>query len=574
MTTGSLDEEAPDHVGRFKILRRLAQGGMAELFLARADGAVGFAKLVVVKRILEAFSTQEDLVRMFADEARLAGRLEHPNIVQVYDFGEDLGRFFYAMEFVQGENVSTICKRMVQEGAPMPFEVAIAIIAGAASGLHYAHQMTGTDGKPLDVVHRDVSPHNIIVSYDGAVKIVDFGIAKTRAREADPTRAGALKGKLAYMSPEQALCRPLDRRTDIFSLCIIFWELVAGRRLFASETTFATLAAVCEEPILPVSVYRPDVPPALEAIIQRGLSREVGHRFPTALALREALDEVSRELQLASTDLRLTRYMSEHFADRVSPWLHAKQGGEHAIVQHYSDPKMPVGIAPPDDDDDDDDNDDTGAADPTQRTMARVRPMVALPESRTLRAKLTVTPQPELVVEPLLDARSPFPDHPPKTIPERHTNVAPLLLENESDRALFSAAVRRGPPRALVIAAVALLVGGLATLAFTRKPPGVDPPTTSSTELVAAHPIAAPPIAAPPIAAPPARVEPIENTPAVAIVAKPPVKAPAKPAPLPAASLDPRPVQKKKIKRGVKEPRPPMGNQPPRPFDPDAALPL
>jgi len=561
------DEDAPERVGRFKILRRLAQGGMAELFLARADGAVGFAKLVVVKRMLEAFSRQDDLVRMFVDEARLAGRLEHPNIVQVYDFGEELGRFFYAMEFVQGENVSAICKRMVQAGTPMPFEVAIAIIAGAAAGLHYAHQMTDTDGKPLDVVHRDVSPHNLIVSYDGAVKLVDFGIAKTRAREADPTRAGAVKGKLAYMSPEQALCRPLDRRTDIFSLCIIFWELVAGRRLFASESTFATLAAVCEDPILPVSVYRADVPPALEAVIQRGLSREVAQRYPTALALREALDSISLELQLPSTDLRLTRYMSEHFADRVSPWLHAKQNGENAIVQHFSDPKMPVGIASPeaedkheDEDDESNDDDDTGAADPTQRTAPRAPILRALPGSPTLRARL-----PARAVEPL----RPFPDAPPRTVRERHTNVGPVPVALGTDAASIPSLVgRRGPPRSLVFSAVALLAGGLATLAFTHKSPAIDAPHAPRAEGVAAPPIAAAPIEARPAA-------PKATKPQLPTQTHTPPTFPEKATPLPPTSLEPFGLQKKKSKRGPKEARQPTSPQPAtRPFDPDAALPL
>ncbi|MEO6953927.1 MAG: serine/threonine-protein kinase [Polyangia bacterium] len=330
------ESEIPSRLGRFRIIRRLARGGMAELFLARVDGAGGFEKLVVVKRMLDKFASHSEMVKMFIDEARIGGRLEHPNIVQVYDLGEEDGRFFYAMEFLQGEDVRTIFKRAVDSGHPMPLDIALAIVVGAASGLHYAHQLTQTDGDRLDLVHRDVSPHNLVITYDGGVKLVDFGIAKSRSQRSAKTQTGALKGKLAYMSPEQAQGRPVDRRTDVFSLGIVLWELLAGRRLFTGETRFAILGEVIERPIPALSEHRDDVPDALQKVLDRALCRDLTDRYPTALALREAIEQICRTMQLESSDLRLTRYMAQHFPERVSPWLEAKNTGGIALVHHFS----------------------------------------------------------------------------------------------------------------------------------------------------------------------------------------------------------------------------------------------
>ena len=217
--------DEPYRLGRYEILRPLARGGMAELFLARATGIQGFEKLVVVKRILPEMARDTDYVEMFLEEARLAAGLHHSNIVQVYDIGEDEAAPFFAMEYLHGEDVRTLLRAAALRRARVPVEHALSIAIGVAAGLHHAHEKRDPDGRPLGIVHRDVSPHNVAVTFDGGVKLLDFGVAKTR-RRASATRHGTLKGKLGYMSPEQCRGDELDRRSDVFAVAILLWELL------------------------------------------------------------------------------------------------------------------------------------------------------------------------------------------------------------------------------------------------------------------------------------------------------------------------------------------------------------
>src|SRR5688572_29826451 len=221
-------------LGKYELIQRLAVGGMAELYLARCTGIEGFEKLVAVKRILPQYACNEEFVSMFLDEARLAATLQHANIAQVYDIGQTEHGLFFTMEFVRGADARELLKSAMRSGDDIPLDRALTIISGAAAGLHAAHEKRGVDGEPLGIVHRDVSPANVLVSFDGCVKVIDFGVAKA-TRQQSQTRVGTLKGKIAYMAPEQCLGEPVDRRCDVFALGIVLYELTCGQWLFEGE---------------------------------------------------------------------------------------------------------------------------------------------------------------------------------------------------------------------------------------------------------------------------------------------------------------------------------------------------
>jgi serine/threonine-protein kinase len=277
-----------ERFGKYLIIGELATGGMAEVFLGVQPGPEGFVKVVVIKRVLPHFSSNLDFVQMFVDEARLAARLEHPNIVRTYEFGEVAGQYFTTMEYLPGEDLSKALGRLSFARQAMPVHLAAGIVTQVCRGLHFAHELTDTAGRPLHLVHRDVNPANIIVTYGGEVKVIDFGVAKTNKRE---TVNGTIKGKIAYMSPEHLLARGIDRRSDVFSAGVVLWELLAGRPLFARDTDPATLYAIMNDPIRPPSKFRPDVPRGLDAIVARALARTQVDRFDSADEMADALDD-------------------------------------------------------------------------------------------------------------------------------------------------------------------------------------------------------------------------------------------------------------------------------------------
>ncbi|HWE30870.1 MAG TPA: serine/threonine-protein kinase, partial [Polyangia bacterium] len=255
---------------------------MAEVFLARRPGPRGFEKRLAVKRILPHLAAQPDFVNMFLDEARLAAQLDHPHIVHIHDFGVDGDSYYLAMEYVCGEDLARLIARAAELGPPIPLADAATILVAACEALHHAHER--------GVVHRDVTPANLLVSYDGVVKLADFGIAKSQAVVARAqTNAGTLKGKIPYMSPEQARAKPLDRRSDIFSLGVCAWELITGQRLFYRKSELDMLRAVqmCDVPRL--SSVRHDVPRRLEAAIDKALACEVDDRWDDAADLGHAI---------------------------------------------------------------------------------------------------------------------------------------------------------------------------------------------------------------------------------------------------------------------------------------------
>lgn len=305
----------PKRIGRYEILGELAAGGMAEILLARVSGPGSFRRALVIKRILRSYAGSATFVRMFLDEARIVASLQHPNVVHVQELGEHEGEAFLVMEYVAGENAASLLKRAVAMNEPLDPRLAAHIVAEAAAALHAAHELVDDRGEPQHLVHRDVSPHNLLVSYDGHVKLVDFGIAHY-AQRSTKTEPGELKGKFEYMSPEQGLGRELDRRSDLFSTGIVLYELSTGRRLFKRASAARTIEAICREPVTPPSRVVPGYPPALEAIVMRALAKDPDERFATGAELRRALLEVARDLP--SPVEALAEKMQALFADRIA----------------------------------------------------------------------------------------------------------------------------------------------------------------------------------------------------------------------------------------------------------------
>ena len=303
--------EGQHRFGRYRLLYRFAAGGMASLYLARLSGTDGFEKIVAIKVMHGHLSRDRELAQMFVDEARLASRISHPNVVQILELGRFGGSHFIAMEYVDGESVLELLRR-----TRPTFEVAAHIVAEAAAGLHAAHELRDDAGRPLEVVHRDVSPDNILLSFDGAVKLTDFGVARARDRLCCTT-ARTIKGKLSYMSPEQASGAPIDRRSDIFSLGVVLYELTVGRRLFRRDGEAETLRAVerCAIP-RPTEQVR-DYPRALERILFGALQRDPARRLPTARALQEALEGFVHRAGRPVTRAALGEMLSRLFADRI-----------------------------------------------------------------------------------------------------------------------------------------------------------------------------------------------------------------------------------------------------------------
>jgi serine/threonine protein kinase len=314
-----LSEVAREQVGPYELIRRLGAGGMAEVHLARAAGIEGFEKLVVLKRILPHLSADPHFIRMFLAEARLAAILDHPNIVQVFDLGHDGGEYYFTMEFVYGENLQNILRAVRRTSTPLPYEHAITICNGVAAGLHYAHERVGFDGQRLGLVHRDVSPTNVMVTYEGCAKVADFGIAKVMNRT-DVTQAGMRKGKVPYMSPEQCRAEPLDPRSDVFALGIVLYEATTMRRLFDGENEFGVMNRIVNGDVPPPSSIRSGYPKDLERIVMRALSTNRNERHGSALELQWDLERFARERKMECTPLALRGYLHQVFTPQPFPW--------------------------------------------------------------------------------------------------------------------------------------------------------------------------------------------------------------------------------------------------------------
>ncbi len=278
-------------LGRYRIVDEIGVGGMASVHLARADGPGGFQKWVAIKRIHKHLAEDETFIRMFLDEARIAARISHPNVAQVFDLGKHRDTYWIAMEYLHGEPLREVMRAVEESGAPlMGPQVAAKMVADSAEGLHAAHELRDKDGNLLNLVHRDVTPHNLFLTYDGSVKVVDFGIAKVTGRLSN-TRAGTLKGKLAYMSPEQVRGGAIDRRTDIFALGVVLWELTTGRRLFRMDSDLETLERVQACVVPPPSTIVQNYPVELESVVMRALAKDAERRFQSARDVSRALQQ-------------------------------------------------------------------------------------------------------------------------------------------------------------------------------------------------------------------------------------------------------------------------------------------
>lgn len=286
--------ERSERASRIEPLTRLATGGMADIWLSREVGAAGLERLVVVKRLLPHLARDPEIVDMFVSEARFVARLVHPNVVQIHDLGEDDEGYFLVMEYVAGCSVSELLGSAQAADMLLPIEASLCIAEQACSGAHAAHELRDPTGKPLGLVHRDISPHNLMVGPNGEVKLLDFGIAKATAA-AEATRTGSVKGKHGYMSPEQCSGAHLDRRSDVFALGIVFWELLTGVRLFKRETEYATMHAIVNGDIRAASAMRPDLPRGLDDVLAKALAVKPEERWQTADALRRALLEAAEE---------------------------------------------------------------------------------------------------------------------------------------------------------------------------------------------------------------------------------------------------------------------------------------
>ncbi len=303
--------------GKYLLLQRVSVGGMAEVFKALPEGAQRIDQIVAVKRILPNIAEDHEFIGMFIDEARLAGQLNHPNICRIYELGRVGDDHYIAMQFLWGRDLLKVINRFKKAGVPMPPPMAAFIAAKACAALHYAHFKRDATGQPLNIIHRDVSPQNVIVGYSGQVKLIDFGVARA-ASQSQKTQAGILKGKFGYMSPEMIRGLPIDHRSDVFAMGICIHEALTGTRLFYGETDFATLEQVRDANVLPPSVKAPAIPPELDAIVLKALAREVEDRYQSAEALQRALEDMLAALYPGFDEADVGAVMRQAFSYEVA----------------------------------------------------------------------------------------------------------------------------------------------------------------------------------------------------------------------------------------------------------------
>ena len=298
----------------------LAAGGMARIYIGRTTGIGSFERHVVLKLITPERANDHTAVQMFLDEARLAASLNHQNVAQVFEVGEDGGIHYLAMEYVHGQDLRALLAKAGSQGTRVPLELALTAVTGAAAGLNHAHERRGSDGVPLGIVHRDVSPSNIMIGYDGSVKLLDFGIAKATARSIE-TQSGIIKGKFAYMAPEQCRGRDVDRRSDVFSLGIILYEITTQHRCFRADSDFDTMHRIVTGDVVRPTRLIQGYPPALEAIVLKALAVDPTQRYQSAGALLEAIESFAMASRMSLSNMSLGRFMRDMFGDLTEPWL-------------------------------------------------------------------------------------------------------------------------------------------------------------------------------------------------------------------------------------------------------------
>lgn len=310
---GSNNTKGPEAniLGKYRLIAELGHGGMAEVYLAVVQGPAGFNKLVVIKQIRPQLATDPEFLSMFLDEARLAARLSHPNVVQTNEVGQEGDRYFIAMEYLEGQPLNRVLHRIGRDGG-LTLSMHLRIIIDMLVGLHHAHELTDFDGTPLNVVHRDVTPHNVFVTYDGQVKVVDFGIAKAMNSSAE-TRLGVVKGKVAYMAPEQARGERVDRRADIFSAGVMLWEAATGRRLWKGIPDLTVLHRLINGDIPSPRDIDPEVPEGLEKIVMKALALRREDRYSTSVELATALEELLDSTNDKTSLREVGKLVAKHF---------------------------------------------------------------------------------------------------------------------------------------------------------------------------------------------------------------------------------------------------------------------
>jgi serine/threonine protein kinase/cytochrome c-type biogenesis protein CcmH/NrfG len=319
----------PIRFGKYLILDKIATGGMAELYQAKITSVEGFEKLVAIKKILPNLSQDKNLVNMFIDEAKLAAMLTHQNIAQIYDLGSKEGAYFIAMEYISGKDLRIIINKSKEKGLPLTLENALYITSRICSGLDYSHNLKDFQGNPLKLIHRDISPQNILVTYEGEIKIVDFGIAKAAKKTSD-TREGLIKGKVAYMSPEQASSKPIDNRSDIFSTGILLWELVTGERMFAG-TDLKVLDRVRKADFQPAEAIVPDLPFEVVEILSKALARSPSRRYKSCAAMQADLEKCLSSFEVRPGAEGLSQYMKALFVEEIAAEFAALRRAEVQI---------------------------------------------------------------------------------------------------------------------------------------------------------------------------------------------------------------------------------------------------
>jgi serine/threonine protein kinase len=489
-------------IGKYKLLRLIASGGMAEVYLARQAGAAGFEKLVCLKRILPHLARDRQFVEMFLNEARLAARLDHPNIVSIYDLGEANGNYFIAMEFIDGPSLRAVAKRARERGERLPIAEVVKIVSMAAGGLHYAHDLADAEDKPLGLVHRDISPDNILVHRNGMAKVVDFGIAKA-ANSSGRTRTGALKGKVAYMPPEQLRGDPLDRRADVFALGVVLYEMIAGRRPWEGDSDVSLIGQIMTEEPKPLSTLRPDAPAGLTAVLDRALAKDREARYSSCHDLQADLEAL-----LVSLGKTIT-------AARVSDFAKA-----------YEEP-----VPAPDE--------STGAA------------------MKALEAEMNLSGPTSAVAGRRASPREPRTTVLPPPAPNRHGfaygAIAFLCVAAIGGSGGYLVLQHAPRPAEPAVERAASQVETTAAIS-TETPPPADAGSSAPAVMVQGAPIAAPVAVTPPPATPPAA--PTPAAPPAAAPAATPTPAPPPPAPTPARES--RQVVVVKPRHSVPPPAPPL----------------
>lgn len=329
------DEEPKDgtRFGQYVLLEKIATGGMAEVWKARMRGVEGFQKIVAIKKILPHLSDNQDFIEMFVDEAKLAAQLNHNNIIHIYDLGKIQNSYYIAMEYIDGYDLKNILSKAQERDQPLSVEIAVFVASKIAAALDYAHRKRDFEDKEMGLVHRDVSPQNVLISQEGDIKLCDFGIAKA-ASKASHTQAGALKGKLQYMSPEQAWGRNIDRRSDIFALAAVLFEMLTARKLFSGDNELSILEQVREARVTLPSQYNDEVTPEIDAIVAKALKKDPTDRYQTAGEMQRDLDAVLYSFRPTPTSADLAIYM--HRLATSAPVAHSHP---HAVEEHHHAPE-------------------------------------------------------------------------------------------------------------------------------------------------------------------------------------------------------------------------------------------